>query len=246
MEEGGDEEEEGDEQDDILRSDLQEWLKILLIVLLNLSDHWRQASLLSKSMNLQQAGSPLYQYAHIHFDNLSFLMQHLLRAPDTYATNFSYLFQIPLLEIKSNTLISDLDFVLTEAATVAITNPSSSSLKQEDLFMNLNLSSSQSDPLIRLYFDFYLKLFAGFSYEPKYRRQFLFINLSKSGEGRSQSNEAKSTQWELIDSDGDLESLEQSLVDLSEDDLIKLYYQIPLNKIFAFLWSYLGLQKEVI
>ena len=35
------------------------------------------------------------------------------------------------------------------------------------------------------------------------------------------------------------------LIDLSEDDLVKLYYQIPFNAIFSFLWSYLSFQSEL-
>jgi len=220
------------------------------MILLNTSEHFRQQEITSKSPNVQTTNTPLYQQTSLHFDNLFFLLQHLLRSPCTYATAYSYLFQVPLLSsFRQVNLAAQFDFLLTDKQVGSSeTNP----VPQQNLFFSLNLNNSQSDQLIKLYLDFYLKLFASFSYEPKYRRQFLFINVETTGInqapqdlfGREQERESKSPQWELIDSDGDLETLEQTLVDLSEDDLVKLYYQIPFNGIFSFLWSYLIFQNE--
>lgn len=232
----------------MLKKDLQEWLRILSIILLNQSEWWRQHFISDKSPNLQQTNSSLYQYTHIHFENLFFLLQHFLRSPESYATNFSYLIQVPLLAVKQTSLIADLDSVLTDLPGV---ENFSDINRAQNLFLNLNLNSSQSDPLIKIYFDFYLKFLASFSYEPKYRKHFLFIYSAdnKNQESNCQtdkgSNIPQSPIWELIDSDGDTETLEQSLIDMSEDDLIKLYYQIPFNGIFSFLWSYLSFQKEI-
>ena len=160
-------------------------------------------------------------FSNLHFDNIFFILQHLLRSPDSYPTKFSYLFQIPLIESTAN---------------------------------KLSLNTSQSDSLVNMYFDFYLKLFASFSYDIKYRRQFLFFN-SKFTMPKSLSSDASATpkedtkvrdecNWEIIDLDGDLETAESVLVDISEDDLIKLYYQIPFNSIYNFLWSYLKNQSS--
>lgn len=254
-----------EQQDETLRQDIHYWLRTLIILLLNQSDLWLQQSLATKQLSStnqpqaqqqQQRQSParLYQLTSIHFENLFFLVQHLLRSPDTFATNFSYLLQVPLLTLKPVPFNSDLEFILTDAAECLETGDQSNQ-RIHNLFINLNLNSSQSDPLINIYFDFYLKLFAGFSYEPKYRRHFLGITfdskLSKNqqdldSDGIAEATGAvKSPTWELIDSDGDLESLEQMLIDLSEDDLIKLYYQIPFNGLFSFLWSYLSFQSEL-
>ena len=87
------------------------------------------------------------------------------------------------------------------------------------LFKNLNLNASQSDPLVNMYFDFYLKCLASFSYEIKYRRHFLFVN-SKTIPKRSLSSE-EGASWQLIDLEGDVESVESVLVDISEDDLVR-------------------------
>jgi hypothetical protein len=174
------------------------------------------------SSNQQQLFS---SFSSLHFDNTFFILQHLLRSPDSYPTKFSYLLQIPL-----------------------IVDSSSSNNK-------LSLNTSQSDSLINLYFDFYLKLFASFSYDIKYRRQFLFVNKkftmpkSSSSSGctatkEETNNNNNECNWEIIDLDGDLETAESILVDISEDDLIMLYYQIPFNSIYAFLWSYLKKQSN--
>ena len=156
---------------------------------------------------------------------------------------------MPLLAVKQTPLIADLDSILTDLPGV---ENFSDLNRAQNLFLNLNLNTSQSDPLIKIYFDFYLKLIASFSYEPKYRKHFLLIysaENNKPQEINSQKDEEQkqpnSPIWELIDSDGDTETLEQSLIDMSEDDLIKLYYQIPFNGIFSFLWSYLSFQKEI-
>ena len=125
---------------------------------------------------------------------------------------------------------------------------------QLNIFKNLSLNTSQSDPLVNMYFDFYLRLFASFSYDIKYRRQFLFVN-SKAGAKLNSSKmntqkngmgdvETDESNWQLIDLDGDLETIESVLVEISEDDLIKLYYQIPFNNIYSFLWFYLKNQAS--
>ncbi len=229
---------------------MNEWLRCLIIALLNISEHFRQRELISKSPNVQNINSPLYQHTTLHFENIFFLLQHMLRSPCSYATTYSYLFQVPLLSIsKQLDLANQFDCLLTEKQVASTDIPT---VSQQSLFLNLNLNNSYSDQFIKLYLDFYLKLLSSFSYEPKYRRQFLFINTNTTSTDQTelnfleqdQSQQLKSSQWELIDSDGDLETIEQTLIDISEDDVVKLYYQIPFNGIFSFLWSYLNFQNE--
>ena len=154
-------------------------------------------------------------FSNLHFENIYFLLQHLLRSPDSYPTKFCYLLQIPIIELSAK---------------------------------KLSLNTSQSDSLVNMHFDFYLKLFASFSYDIKYRRQFLFVNskftLTKSLSSDLASSKKEECNWEIIDLDGDLETAESVLVEISEDDLIKLYYQIPFNSIYAFLWNYLKNQSS--
>ena len=130
--------------------------------------------------------------------------------------------------------------------------------------LKLNLNSSQSDPLINTYFDFYLKLFALFGHDIKYRKQFIFL-ASQPSSSAAANEQARSafesasmapislsenteysslTNWQLVDQDGDLESPEQLFVEISEDDLVKLYYQFPFNHLYSFLWQYLKFQAE--
>ena len=217
-------EEDSNNQDELFKSNVTEWLKILCCLLVNESETKRYNSLLNYNNNL------FLQYSNFHFENTFFLIQHLLRSPDQYALNFSYLFQFPLL--------------------LPITD--SENLKA---FKFLCLNSPQSDSLIHLYFDNYLKLFASFSYEVKYRSQFLFFTNKKSNNGtlsrlnddqnvKNLATSSNSSNWQLVDLDGDLENIESVIVELKEDDLIKLYYQIPFNSIYSFLWNYLIYQNN--
>ncbi len=223
----------------------------------------RQNSMLNHNNNNTNINSSLiFQYSNIHFENVYYLLQHYLHSPDTYATNFSYLLQVPLFLVDTNAFNS----IKHQLDTILILNSTSDSNKQNNqqsvnktqqqhynLFQNLNLNSSQSDLLVKIYFDFYLKLFALFSYQVKYRKEFLFINFDQAqkfenfmkletDDSLTTATTTAKNNWELIDQDGDAESLEQTLIDISEDDLIKLYYQIPFNSIFSFLWAYLSFQ----
>lgn len=221
--------------------------------------------MLNHNNNNNINSSLIFQYSNIHFENVYYLLQHYLHSPDTYATNFSYLLQVPLFLVDTNAFNS----IKHQLDTILKINSTSDSNKQNNqqqqhqsvnktqqqhynLFQNLNLNSSQSDLLVKIYFDFYLKLFALFSYQVKYRKQFLFINFDQAQKFENfmklETDDSLTTtttaknNWELIDQDGDAESLEQTLIDISEDDLIKLYYQIPFNSIFSFLWAYLSFQ----
>ena len=130
------------------------------------------------------------------------------------------------------------------------------------LFRQLSMETFKSDQLVNFYFDFYLRVFASFSYSIKYRREFLFFsekfmkntrsNLSSTDPELDSAAGATSTtsptksagnNWEFVNLEGDLESIESVMVEISEDDLIKLYYQMPLNRLFTFLWSYLEYQE---
>ena len=211
---------------------IEEWFKVLSCLLLNQSELYR-SNLLEKlnDSNISSNQQLFFSFSNLHFDNIFFILQHLLRSPESYPTKFSYLLQLPLI----------------------FSNESN----QLNIFKNLNLNTSQSDPLVNMYFDFYLKLFASFSYDIKYRRQFLFVN-SKAGlkssvlkktstdsvDGSGVGVDTDESNWQLIDLDGDLESVESVLIEISEDDLIKLYYQLPFNNIYSFLWFYLKNQTN--
>lgn len=251
--------EEEESQDEAFKSDIEEWLQLFIIVLTNQSEYMRQNSMLSnQQQQLLNSSSLIFQYSNIHFENIFYLVQHFLHSPESFSISFSYLFQVPLFLIDSNAFNSirqHLDLILSMQPSNTIQENSKLSgqksqyQQQQNLFLNLNLNSSQSDLLIKIYFDFYLKLFALFSYQIKYRKEFLFINLESRDKynqfiNKMETDESltNNSSWELIDQDGDFESLEQSLIDISEDHLIKLYYQVPFNSIFTFLWSYLSYQ----
>jgi hypothetical protein len=218
---------ESNNLDELFKSNVTEWLKVLCCLLINESENKRYNSLINYNSNL------FIQYSNFHFENTFFLIQHLLRSPNQYIVNYSYLFQFPLL-----LPISGSDYL--------------------QIFKFLGLNNPQSDSLIHLYFDNYLKLFASFSYDVKYRSQFLFVNTNaknkKFNKENSNSNRfydeqdvnslEASSNWQLVDLDGDLESIESVIVELKEDDLIKLYYQIPFNSIYSFLWDYLTFQNN--
>jgi hypothetical protein len=211
--------EDSEHNDDLFKSNIEEWFKSLSCLLLNQSEAYR-SDLLAKLMTSadqqqQQQQQLFFSFSSLHFDNIFFLLQHLLRSPQTYPSKFSYLLQVPLIFSKAN-------------ATT-------------QLFSNLQMNSSQSDSLANLYFDFYLKVLASFSYDIKYRKQFLFFNTNKLNTAQQQQKE---NNFEMVDLEGDLESVESVLVEISEDDLIQLYYQIPFSSIYSFLWHCLKSQSE--
>jgi hypothetical protein len=251
-----DDDEEEDEEDDfkyfdlLFKNDIIEWLKSLCGLLLNQSEQSRIESLIRNTIDNAQM---IYDYSSIHFENLFFVVQHLLRSPD--ALKFSFLIQLPFIEVPQS------DSYNTAANNL-------------QLHKQLNLNNFKSDQLINFYFDFYLKFFASFSFNVKYRREFLFFNdknlknVNKSSDKNNSNvksnfspdnqlncdlfddqNEetnkpAQNNLWEFVNLEGDLESIESVLIDINEDDLIKLYYQIPFNKLFSFLWTYLEFQEQ--
>ena len=226
------ESDDDEESDEFFKQDTQEWLRLLVTVLLSESEHRRCNSILTHPASL-------LSISNIHFDNIFFTLNHLLRCPESYAMNFSNFLQIPLLIIDSATqkTTESLDLILNNSPN---SNQPTIENNKRNLFITLNLNSSYSDPLVNTYLDFYLKLIAVFAYEVKYRSQFLFVDVQR----RETTGESLQSHWELVDSDGDLESVEQALVDISEDDLVKLYYQIPFNAVYSFLWSYLRHQDD--
>jgi hypothetical protein len=239
-------EEENEQSDELFKINLQEWFKVIACLLLNQTEIVRSNFLLSLSNqsngmsssrnNIQATLNSFTQFSNLHFENVFFVLQHLLRSPEGYSNSFSYLFQVPLIlnQVDLDTFYS---------------NPHNLNGYVLNLFKSLNLNSSQSDPLVNMYFDFYLKLFASFSYDVKYRRQFLFVN-SKSAfkpaveivNSETEGSNSITSNWQLVDLEGDLESIESVMIEISEDDLIKLYYQIPLYNIYSFLWCYLNNQ----
>ena len=258
------------QNDQVFKRDVQEWLKVLISLLLYNTERQRRLSLInlnSKStpMATKSRQSPSqsqangtsasttlsYQWANLHFDNIFFCLEHLLRSPDSYISSVSFLFQYPLLLFTDNQPGQE---------EGSFGHHGSTSQAAVVSFMHqLNFNSSQSDPLVNFYLDFYLKLFAIFAHDVKQRKQFLFLSSSASvssdpdttgqhsfslglGDG-APSSSSGGANWQLVDLDGDLESLEQMLVEISEDDLVKLYYQIPVNALLDFLWQYLKFQN---
>lgn len=218
--------------DELFKMDLNEWIKSLSCLLLNNSEQHRMNSVLSSPSNL-------INFSNLHFDNVNFLLQHLLRSPDS--NRFSYLLQFPSLL----------------PAGVSSGQGLVQTLKL------LNLNSSKSDQLVNLYFDSYIKLIASFSFEIVQRNEFLFLNTSfldnikrklasnssSSIENNNNNNQNKlasssSNNWLFIDLEGETENVESLLVEINEDDLIALYYQIPFNSLFSFLWTYLEFQTS--
>ncbi|CAF0782953.1 unnamed protein product [Brachionus calyciflorus] len=209
-------EDEDDENlsDEIIKSNLSDWIKTLCCLALNESNTNRIEALKIQNTSL------ITKFSTLHFDNIFYVLQHLLHVPG--ALNFSYLIQLPFLSLE---------------------NPSENS----ELYKTLNLNSSKSDSLINLYFDNYLKLIASFSYGILYRQEFLGLSKSLIDRAKQKPNSQTTdplseTQWQFIDLEGESETIESILVDINEDDLIQLYYQIPFNNLFSFLWKYLEYQ----
>lgn len=107
----------------------------------------------------------------------------------------------------------------------------------------VEINSSKSDPLINLYFDGYLRLMVPFSRPIKRRDAFLFLTKPKIETLKRRMNKQADKCWQFIDLEGETENLESLLVEISEDDLLQLYYQIPFNSLFKFLWSYYQSQE---
>lgn len=241
----GDEDEDDDNStknfDLLFKSDVSEWLSSLCSLLVTTSNKHRLDAIHRNSLD---SVSIIYEFSTVHFDNVFFLLQHLLRSPD--ALRFSRLVQLPLL--------------------IDPTTNTAAQQQHQLLFRQLGLNDFKSDQLINFYFDFYLRVFASFAYGIKYRREFLFIsdrllqdvkkNLSGVGEQSTQEEikldqpdgdtdqQPSSSSWEFVNLEGHVESLESVMVDITEDDLIKMYYQIPLNQLLSFLWSYLEFQED--
>jgi hypothetical protein len=210
--------------DDTFKNDIHEW--IYTFVLLTLSQSERR-----RCKNLTLSTNIAIVVSQNHFENILFILQHILRSPESYAMKYSYYLQVPLLLIDLNTgeeLVDpvQIDRMLTE----------------------LDLLSPQSDMLVNCYFDFYLKLLSSFSYEIKHRQQFLFIDKNSSsnvvGSDATETNSNAMNNWQFVDLDGDIESIEQLYIQISEDDLMKLYYQIPFNAILRFLNHYFHFQQS--
>jgi hypothetical protein len=226
---------------------------------LNHSEYHRLESVLRNSID---SVAIITEYSTLHFDNIFFVLQHLLRAPEAF--KFSYLLHLPMLIESSET-----------------NQNAAANSTQELLLRQLSLDNFKSDQLINLYFDFYLKVLGSFSYGIKFRREFLFFNdkflketknnlsnttdnshreaeeyselnidsmvgtagqVAQSG-GTSSNTNKNSAHWEFVNLEGDFESIESVMIEISEDDLVKLYYQISLNKLFSFLWTYLEFQE---
>ena len=208
-------------QDEVLKNNLIDWIRTFGSLLLNVSETNRTDSLKTYDLNL------ISKYSNLHFDNQFYLLQHLLRVQD--ALNFSNLIQIPFLYLHNQA-------------------------ENAKMYSSLNLNSSKSDTIINLYFDHYLKLIASFSYDIMYRQESLGLTKHMLDKLKSKSiqvsaslaetNESSANQWQFVDLEGEPESLESILTDVNEDDLIKLYYQIPFNNLFSFLWMYLEYQAN--
>jgi hypothetical protein len=252
-----DEDDENEEEDDLklfdslFKSDIIEWIKTLTNLFLNHSEHHRLEAVLRNSID---SVAIINEYSTLHFENIFFVLQHLLRAPEAF--RFSYLIHLPML-IDSN----------------EINQRAVSSNTTELLLRQLSLDNFKSDQLINLYFDFYLKVLGSFSHGIKYRREFLFFNdkflkETKNNLSNTDNHEEEYSElnmdsmvgvagtmaqaenasnnhahWEFVNLEGDFETIESVMIEISEDDLIKMYYQIPLNKLFAFLWTYLEFQE---
>lgn len=208
-------EEQENFSDEVFKQDLKEWIKSLACLFLNKSDLNRLETLKSA-----QSTNSIFKFSTLHFENLFFILQHLLRS--TESLKFSYLIQIPFLSLET---------------------------ANENVLMYklINLNNSKSDQIINLYFDYYLKIIASFSYEIKFRKEFLGLTnkLIENYKFKSKTEpEQEQNNWQFIDLEGETESIESILVDINEDDLIKLYYQIPFNSLFSFLWFYLEYQSD--
>ncbi|RNA18051.1 ectopic P granules 5 -like protein [Brachionus plicatilis] len=219
----GEEDELDNVQDEVLRSNLIDWLRTFCSLLLNVSNQNRFDTMKTHKLGL------ITQFSTIHFENQFYVLQHLLRVQD--ALNFSSLIQVPFLYLDCQN-------------------------ENAQLYKSLSLNSSKSDGIINIYFDYYLKLIASFSYDILYRQESLGLSkhiLEKLKKTKSQpanldplsdTSEHSTNQWQFIDLEGEPESLESILTDVNEDDLIKLYYQIPFNNLFSFLWMYLEYQSK--
>jgi hypothetical protein len=238
--------------DSLFKNDVTDWIKTLCALFLNHSEHHRYEAVLRNSID---SVAIITEYSTLHFENILFVLQHLLRTPE--ALKFSHLIQLPVL----------VDSATTDTSLL--------------LMRQLSMDTFRSDQLINLYFDFYLRALAAFSHPIKHRREFLFFNdkflkdtknnLSSSHNNTKEDEDqygelnldsmvgtassvaqqqqqqaggnSSNAHWEFVNLEGDLESIESVMIEISEDDLIKLYYQMPLNKLYAFLWAYLEFQE---
>ena len=93
--------------------------------------------------------------------------------------------------------------------------------------------------------NFYLKIFLLFTSKLKTREYFLneFYNLQQNQQLGSDTLENKisaNNNWLIIDLDGNLENIEESMIEIGEDELIKLYHKVSFNQLFHSLWEYLN------
>lgn len=121
--------------DHMLRTDLAAWIKTLTCLLVNSTDSFR-----SSASNAQFALASL-----IHFDNLNFVLEHLLRAPDS--GQFASLYQFPVIsasslrakqKIELNSSKSDPIVNLYFDGYIRLVVPFSRPIKQRDAFLFLN------------------------------------------------------------------------------------------------------------
>ena len=224
-----------DQPDDVFKSDVLEWLRYFATLLLDESERRRRAALVRCSPPLPPP-QLVAATAAFHFDNVFYLLQHLLRSPQLHAISLATCLHVPLLFDPTTTTSTSTPQTHVDA---------------------LALHSSSSDALVHLYFDSYLKIVAAFAYDVKMRWQFLngvtsaassaewlkskaSASYNKQQQQQQQVSNAVADQpWQFIDLEGDVENADGLLVEMAEDDLIKLYAQLPFRAIFAFLWSYL-------
>lgn len=179
-----DREDEEDEGDNLLKLDLISWIKSLAGLLINNSESYRIAN------STAAAATAFSSASSLHFDNVYFILQHLLRAPDCGA-HFAHLLQFPIM----------LKETLPTRSNLNLNNSSNSNINMTQLFQ-LQLHSSKSDPLVNLYFDGYLKLIAAFSGEIKQRDAFLFLNKARIEGFRRRMNKQADKCWQFIDLEG--------------------------------------------
>jgi hypothetical protein len=185
-----DRDDDEDEGDNLLKLDLISWIKSLAGLLINNSESYRIANSTAAAANAFSSASSL------HFDNVYFILQHLLRAPECGA-HFAHLIQFPIMLKETSPTRSNLNLNNNN------NNNNNSNINMTQLFQ-LQLHSSKSDPLVNLYFDGYLKLIAAFSGEIKQRDAFLFLNKSKIEGFRRRMNKQSDKCWQFIDLEGRL------------------------------------------
>ena len=92
--------------------------------------------------------------------------------------------------------------------------------------------------------NFYIKILLLFTTKLKTREYFLneFHNLEQAATASSTTlqQQVSANNWLFIDLDGNLENMEQSILEINEDELIKLYSKVSFSQIFHSLWQYVN------